>query len=106
MIEPHRQHGIITLSENAMEQPDPITITVPADVADQVQARINRGAYASDGEVLRKAMHALEQQEKLTALRAMVDASINDPRPGLTAEQVEARLDQRAASYGASGDHA
>lgn len=85
---------------------EPHTITVPADVAEQVQHRIDQGRYATDGDVLREAMHALGQQEKLHALRAMVEASINDPRPGVTADEAEAWLDQRAQAYGVRGDHA
>jgi len=77
---------------------EPRTITLPADVAEQVQNRLVQGGYATDGDVLREAMRALEQQEKLRALRAMVEASINDPGPGVTADEAEAWLDQRAQS--------
>ncbi len=83
-----------------------LTITVPADVAEQVQSRIAQGRYATDGDVLREAMLALERQEKLRALRVMVEASITDPRPGVTADEAEDWLDQRAQSYGVRGDHA
>ena len=84
-----------------------IEVELPTELAQFVHSQVGQGALASDGDVVREAVRVMQRQAaKLAELRAMVDASTNDSRPGVTADEVEAWLDQRAQSYGARGDHA
>lgn len=79
-----------------------LTVTLPPDLAEMVDAKIASGAYASESEVLGDALRALDRDTAAhdAALRRKVDASLADPRPSAPAEEVFARLRARAAERG------
>ena len=75
-----------------------VTVTLPADMAQMVRRCVESGAYASDGEVIREALRAMldreqERERRLDAVRAKIDAAINNP-VRLTPEEVRQRLDR------------
>lgn len=83
----------------ADERPDmrtskPITVTLGAQLA-SLEARLKSGEYASASEVLR----ALDRQHAALDddLRAKVQASVEDPRPSVSAADVFKRLRARHA---------
>lgn len=70
-----------------------LSITLPADMVRVIKEQVNSGAYASTSEVLRAAMRTWmrdeeEHQERMKAIRARVQASIDDPRPSLTVDEI------------------
>ncbi len=91
-----------------MENSERFEIELPADLAQFVHSQVGEGPLASDQDVVREAVRAMQRHAaKLSALRAMVNASIEDPRPSLTDEDLQDRLQQRAAALrGERGEHA
>jgi len=74
------------------------SITLPADLAEQIRSRVENGAYLSSSEVVRAALHLLEERERererrLDVVRAKIDEALNDP-VRLTPEEVRQHLDQ------------
>jgi antitoxin ParD1/3/4 len=71
----------------------PITVTL-GRLQERVEQRVASGAYESTSEVLRAALRALDREEAMLdeALRHKVRESLDDPRPGVPADQVFARL--------------
>lgn len=70
-----------------------LSITLPADMVRLIKEQVSSGAYASTSEVLRAAMRTWmrdeeEHQERIKAIRGRVQASIDDPRPSLTVDEV------------------
>ena len=75
-----------------------ISISLPTEVIEAINTRVDAGTYASASDVVLAAMRALADQDddydaRIASIRARVKASIEDPRPALTGEQVKARLD-------------
>ena len=63
-----------------------LSITLPADMVAKIKAQVGSGRYASTSEFLRDAMrtwmrHEEEHEERMAAIRARVQRSIDDPRP-------------------------
>ena len=80
---------------------------LPPDLAAFVHAQVEQGVLASEADVLREGVRALQRQAwKVAEMRAMVNASINDPRPSLSAEDVAAHLDELDHGLNPRGDHA
>ena len=80
-----------------MPAAEKISITVTPDMLRAVRDSVDAGEYASTSEVLRDAVRLwqrqrLEDAERLTALKARVRRSLDDPRPDLGSDEVEARL--------------
>jgi antitoxin ParD1/3/4 len=80
-----------------MHQAEKISITMTPDMLRAVRESVEAGEYASTSEALRDAVRVwqrqrLEDAERLAAIRARVQRSLDDPRPSLTEEEVEARL--------------
>ena len=81
-------------------------VDLPSDLAQFVHAQVGENALASEADVAREAVRAMQQASKLAALRAMLKASIDDPRPALSADEVQAKLATHATTLDACGDHA
>ncbi|WP_353027244.1 type II toxin-antitoxin system ParD family antitoxin [Mesorhizobium sp. M0991] len=76
-----------------MRTSKPITVTLGKQ-QQSVDARLASGAYDSASEVIRVAFCALDREEQAVneVLRARIRASIDDPRPSLTADEAEAEM--------------
>lgn len=86
-----------------------LSITLPAEMVEAIQSRVRSGDYASTSEVLRTAMRSWlreeeEHEARIAAIRARVNASVRDPRPSLTLEEVDARLETLGVTGGKDGD--
>lgn len=82
-----------------MRTSKPITVSLGRQQA-SIDARLERGDYASASEVVRAALRALDREEEaLNALyKARVEEALNDPTPGIPIEDVFERLEQKHAS--------
>ncbi|MGE5567373.1 MAG: type II toxin-antitoxin system ParD family antitoxin [Parcubacteria group bacterium] len=79
-----------------MAAAEKLNVTVPADLARMVRDKVKTGAYASDSEVVGKALRLFREREAaLAGLRAKIQEALDDPRPWLTGEEVERRLRER-----------
>ncbi|MGV1835282.1 type II toxin-antitoxin system ParD family antitoxin [Rhizobium rhizogenes] len=70
-----------------------LSISLPSEMVAAIKSRVDAGAYASTSEVLRAAVRVWlreeeEYQERIAAIRQKVKASLDDPRPNLTGEEV------------------
>ncbi|WP_454848629.1 ribbon-helix-helix domain-containing protein [Rhizobium binxianense] len=75
-----------------------LSITLPTEMVNVIKAKVDAGAFASTSEVLRDAMRVWmkkeqEHEERLDAIRARVKASLDDPRPSLTGEEMDEWLE-------------
>lgn len=75
-----------------------LSVTLPIDMAAQVRARVSSGSYASESEVIRDGLRALEAREKAIEqwLRedaaSIFDAMRQQPERARTIEDVSASL--------------
>ena len=75
-----------------------LSVTLPNDMAAQVKAKVASGEYASESEVIRDGLRALQAQDRAlehwlrTEAVATYDKMKADPSRGRTIEQVRARL--------------
>ena len=74
---------------NAAEK---ISITVTPAMKRTLEERVASGQFASASELMREAFRTWQRREdeheqKLAALKARVQKSINDPRPALTVDE-------------------
>jgi antitoxin ParD1/3/4 len=81
-----------------MKPAEKLSITLPADMARMVREKVERGAYASNSEVIREALRTWQERESrearhLDEVRGKIEEAIADPRPALTANEVGKRLD-------------
>ncbi|TXM68249.1 type II toxin-antitoxin system ParD family antitoxin [Methylobacterium sp. WL103] len=81
-----------------MPPAEKISITMTPEHLRAVRESVAAGEYASTSEVLRDAVRLwqrqrLEDAERLNVIRARVRRSLDDPRPDLTGEDVQANLD-------------
>ncbi|WP_111564459.1 MULTISPECIES: ribbon-helix-helix domain-containing protein [unclassified Rhizobium] len=72
-----------------------LSITLPTEMVDVINAEIDAGAFASTSEVIRAAMRAWmrqeeEHKERIAAIRARVQESLDDPRPSLSSQEMAA----------------
>jgi antitoxin ParD1/3/4 len=75
-----------------------LSITLPTEMVDAINARVEAGAYGSVSDVLQAAMQALVEQDedhavRIASIRARVQASLDDPRPDMTGGEVKAHID-------------
>ena len=73
-----------------------ISITLPSQMVDAIKARVEDGTYASTSEVMRAALRALEREEHILdqVADAKIREAIDDPRPGIPADDVFDRLER------------
>ena len=83
-----------------------MSITLPNEMADAVKAKVRKGEYASESEVIRDGLRALMARDRAVEswLHNQVapahDALRADPSRAVTAEQVRARLAAERAKAG------
>ncbi|MGX7706197.1 ribbon-helix-helix domain-containing protein [Methylobacterium sp. Gmos1] len=82
-----------------MQAAETISITMTSEQLRAVRESVASGEYASTSEVLRDAVRLWQRQreeraERLNAIRARTRRSLDDPRPALTLDQVDARLEE------------
>jgi antitoxin ParD1/3/4 len=78
-----------------------LSITLPADMARMIRAKVEEGRYASNSEVIREALRAWEEreelhQQRLAKIRAALQEAIDDPRPSIPFDEVMRELEDRA----------
>ncbi len=81
-----------------MQPAEKISITITPDQLRAVRESVEAGEYASTSEVLRDAVRLwqrqrLEDAERLNVIRARIRRSLDDPRPALSLEEVDAHLE-------------
>ena len=83
-----------------------MSITLPNEMADAVKAKVRKGEYASESEVIRDGLRALMERDRAVEswLHQQVgpahDALRADPSRAVTADQVRARLAAERAKAG------
>lgn len=80
-----------------MDMAEKLSITLPKDMVSAIKERVASGSYASTSEVLREAMRNWMQQEeereeRLAAVRARIQQSVEDPRPSVASGEAFARV--------------
>lgn len=75
-----------------------LSITLPAEMVAMIKEQVDSGRYASTSEVLRQAMRSWmrdeqEHTERLTAIRARIARSLDDPRPAVSMDDAMERLE-------------
>jgi antitoxin ParD1/3/4 len=80
-----------------MQSAEKISITMTSEMMRDIRKSVAAGDYASTSEAMRDAVRIWqrerqEQAERLNAIRSRVRRSLDDPRPDLTGEEVDARL--------------
>ena len=79
------------------------SVTVPNEMAEMIKAKVETGEYASESEVFREGLRALQGRERALErwLRDEVakayDEHMADPSTGLTPDQVKASLEAHIA---------
>lgn len=82
-----------------------LSITLPEDMADKVKARVASGSYASESEVIRDGLRALQEREDAVEhwLRTEVVAAYDeykvDPSAALNIGKVRAALKLRPGQH-------
>ncbi|HRD45681.1 MAG TPA: type II toxin-antitoxin system ParD family antitoxin [Caulobacter sp.] len=77
-----------------------MSITLPVEMADSVRAKVARGDYASESEVIREGLRALEAQEEAVEqwLRTEVKTALEDmethPERAIPAADVRASIER------------
>jgi antitoxin ParD1/3/4 len=91
-----------------MQSAEKISITMTPEMLRAVRDSVESGEYASTSEAMRDAVRLwqrerVERAERLSAIRARVTRSLEDARPDLTADEVDAELEalMRGAREGA-----
>ncbi|GLS17556.1 addiction module antitoxin [Labrys miyagiensis] len=95
-----------------MQGVERLSITLPAEMARLIRAKVEEGRYASNSEVIREAMRSWQEreqarEERLAAIRAKIDEADNDPRPSLSGAEVDRHFEERLRrSLATRKDHA
>ena len=83
-----------------MSTAEKISITLTPEMNRLIKQRVEAGDFASSSELIREALRLWqrreeEHQQNLAEIRARIQASIDDPRPSVPAEDVFERLRSR-----------
>jgi len=63
--------------------PEKLSITLPAEMVRLIREKVDRGAYASNSEVIREAMRGwMERESRLAALDAAIARGVADAQAG------------------------
>jgi antitoxin ParD1/3/4 len=85
-----------------MRNVERLSITLPADMARLIRAKVEEGGYASNSEVIREAMRAWQEQEqlraqRLAAARAKIAEADAETAPPLSDAEVDRHFAERLA---------
>jgi len=78
-----------------------LSITLPAEMVRLIREKVDRGAYASNSEVIREAMRGwMERESRLAALDAAIARGVADAQAGRVqdVETVRQELEKRFES--------
>ncbi|MDP4024216.1 type II toxin-antitoxin system ParD family antitoxin [Methylobacterium sp. NEAU 140] len=81
-----------------MPPAETLTITLPPDMLRALRESVEAGAHATIDDALGAAVRAWQRQrredaEHLETIRARIRRSLDDPRPSLSLEEVEAHME-------------
>ncbi|MFF0953119.1 type II toxin-antitoxin system ParD family antitoxin [Rhizobium leguminosarum] len=88
-----------------MRTTQPLTITLPLEMAQMVKAKVSSGEYATESEVIRDGLRTLAARDAAVEkwLRDEVVPTYDEmkahPERALSAEEVRRRLDARMAAH-------
>jgi antitoxin ParD1/3/4 len=82
-----------------MSNIEKISVALPAETLELLDAAVRSGEYASTGEIIRVAIdewtHKRDVQDKAVArLRGLVIEAENDPRPSLSEDEMDSVFDE------------
>jgi len=95
-----------------MQSAEKVSVTMTPEMIEVIRASVASGEYASTSEAMRDAVRVWqrareEHSQRLAAIKARVQRSVNDDRPGSSADKVRERLaalhEETAAAGGAPG---
>ena len=75
-----------------------LSVTLPNEMAEQIRAKVASGEYASESEVIRDGLRALQARDRAveqwlrTEVVSIYDAMQSDPGRGRSVQDVRARL--------------
>ncbi len=80
----------------------PLSIMIPEDLDDALRAKLEEGQFSSSSEIVEMALRRWlddedDYEERMESIRARVRASLADPRPDLSSEEVGAWIERLAA---------
>lgn len=89
--------GILRLKEPDMPDLEPLTLTIRPDHSQALREAVAEGEYSSIDDAVAEALATWqrrheERAEELAWMRAKVQASLADPDPDLSEEEVDERL--------------
>ncbi|MGO7531449.1 ribbon-helix-helix domain-containing protein [Rhizobium leguminosarum] len=88
-----------------MRTTQPLTITLPLEMAQMVKAKVSSGEYATESEVIRDGLRTLAARDAAVEkwlrdeVAPIYDEMKAHPERGLSAEEVSRRLDARMAAH-------
>lgn len=87
-----------------MRSSKPITVTLGKQQA-FLEDRLASGEYESASEIVRAGLRALEREERLRneSWRRMIQESLDDPRPDVSADEVFAEIEALHNEYVKAG---
>jgi len=93
-----------------MERAEKISITLTPEMLQAKRDSVTSGEYGSTSEVVRDAVRLWQRQrtedaERLSAIRERIRRSLDDHRPDLTLEEVDAHLEALFAHAGRADGH-
>lgn len=75
-----------------MQTAEKLSITLPAEMVRVIRAKVEKGGYSSNSEVIREALRAwMERERHLGTLNAAIDRGIADADAGRVADSEKVR---------------
>jgi antitoxin ParD1/3/4 len=89
----------------SMEQTEKISITIRAELLQVIRDIVAAGEYPSTSEAVHDAIRVWQRQrsedaERLNAVRDRIRRSLEDPRPDMSLDEVDAHLDALSRGKG------
>lgn len=94
-----------------MQTAEKISITVTPEMLRAIRESVDAGDYTSTSEVIRHAMRLWQRErdehaERMAAIKARIRKSLDDPRPDLPQEKLDAQMEAFIAKANAEFDDA